>query len=103
MNPTTGINSGTVTINTSTAGLNPGRYLGNINVYSNGGNKTIKMSGNISPIPTLPAISPVTSEPTITPTQINGPIISDTVIVALIGALATIITAYLTYRAAKKK
>jgi hypothetical protein len=103
VNPTSGRNSGTVTINTSTAGLNPGRYLGNINVYSNGGNKTIKMSGNISPTPTLPAISPTTPTPTITPTQINGPIISDTVIVALIGALATIITAYLTYRAAKKK
>lgn len=89
VNPTNGRNSGTVTINTSTVGLNPGRYLGNINVISNGGNKTIKMSGNISPTPTpnstpAPPLTP-------TPTQTNGTIISVyNGIVALLDALNNI-------------
>ena len=47
-----------------------------------------------------------TPTPTPTPTPIptpNGPIIDKDVIVALIGAIATIIAAYLGYRAVKKK
>lgn len=53
MNPTRGTNSGTVTLNVNTAGLSPDSYKGTINVKSNGGSKTGKISLNIPATPSI--------------------------------------------------
>jgi hypothetical protein len=58
VNPQRGTNSGTVTIDIDTAGLNPGNYKGTITVSSNGGNKEGRISLNIlTPEPAAPLLS----------------------------------------------
>lgn len=115
LNPTSGTNSGTVTLNINTTGLSPGSYSGTIIITSNGETKKGSISLNIQAIPAPTTPAPVTTTPTPTPTAYPGgegatptPQIPDgnidtNVIVALIGALATIIVGYLGYRAAKNK
>ena len=111
MNPTSGTNSDDVVLNINTKGLNPGSYSGTFTVTSNGGTKKGTVSLNIPPATPLHTTTPATplhtttpATPLPTPTQTpKGPIISDDVIVALIGAFAAIITAYFGYRFVKKK
>jgi hypothetical protein len=131
INPTKGTNSVTATININTAGLSPGSYSGTITVTSNGGAKTgsISLTMRATPTPTLtppptpiPPVSQKIEEITpipptsqiITPippiSQITAPTspqppspFDKDVIIASIGALATIIAAYFGYRAIKKK
>ena len=53
VNPNSGTDSGTVTLNINTAGLSPGRYMGTITVTSNGGTRTGTISLTVpKPSPT---------------------------------------------------
>ena len=69
INPTSGTNSGTVTININTAGLSPSIYSGTIIVTSNGGSKSGSISLNIQP-----TIQPTTSTPIATTPIATTPI-----------------------------
>lgn len=81
LNPTSGTNSGTVTINVNTAGLSPGSYNGSITITSNGGTKQGSVSLKVAP----PTITSVTTTP-VTLVQIMG------VILILAGLLFTALT-----------
>ena len=86
INPTSGTNSGTVTINVNTAGLSPGNYSGSITITSNGGTKQGSVSLKVATTPIdPPTITPVTTTP-VTLVQIMG------VILILAGLLFTALT-----------
>ena len=88
INPTSGTDSGTITLNINTAGLNPGSYSGTITVNSNGGTKkgSVLLVIPQTPIPT-PTTTSQTAQPVIL-VQIMG------VILVLAGILMTTLTTF---------
>jgi len=88
INPTSGTDSATITLNINTAGLNSGSYSGTITVNSNGGTK----KGNVL----LVIPQTITSTPTTTP-QIAPPVALVQimgVILVLAGMLLTTLTTF---------
>jgi len=49
VSPTSGTNSGTVTVNVNRSGLSDGNYNGTVSVTSNGGNKNVSISIQVEP------------------------------------------------------